>query len=77
MRYNYYVAILHNDNTLKYVTKVDNASKMYFCENGKPALKMTSFKAEDLMTCMVANLRNAVVIKTPDYFIPYNNEVQK
>ena len=74
LKYSYYVAILHNDNSLEYVTRIDNESKMFFCEKGKPALKMTKTRADDLMFGMVANCRNAVVIKTPDFYNLVNKE---
>lgn len=68
LKYTYYVAILHDDNSLEYVTRIDNSTKMFFCEKGKPALKMTKTRADDLMFGMVANMRTAVVIKTPDFY---------
>ena len=57
-----------------YVTRIDNESKMFFCEKGKPALKMTKTRADDLMFGMVANSRTAVVIKTPDFYNLSNKE---
>ena len=76
MRYSYYVAILHHDNTLEYITRVDNSTKMFFCEKGKPALKFSKTHADDMLYCLVVNCRNAVVIKTPGYFVPANYEVK-
>ena len=74
LKYSYYVAILHDDNSLEYVTRIDNPTKMFFCEKGKPALKMTKTRADDLMFGMVANCRTAVVIKTPDFYNLSNKE---
>ena len=74
LKYTYYVAILHDDNSLEYVTRIDNESKMFFCEKGKPALKMTKTRADDLMFGMVASCRTAVVIKTPDFYNLSNKE---
>lgn len=68
MKYTYYVAILHDDNSLEYVTRVDNSTKTFYCEKGKPALKLTKTRAEDLMFGMVANFCTAAVIKTPDFY---------
>lgn len=74
LKYSYYVAIVHNDNTLEYVTRIDNSTKMFFCEKGKPALKMTKTSADNLMFGMVANMCTAVVIKTPDFYTLSNKE---
>lgn len=74
LKYSYYVAIVHPDNSLEYVTKVDNITKMFFCEKGKPALKMTKTGADNLMFCLVANYRNAVVIKAPEFYALNNKE---
>lgn len=68
LKYTYYVAILHNDNTIEYVTRIDNSTKMFFCEKGKPALKMTKTNAENLVFGMVANYVTAAVIKVPDFY---------
>ena len=74
LKYSYYVAILHDDNTLEYVTRIDSEAKMFFCENGKPALKMTKTNAENLVFGMVANCCTAAVIKTPDFYNLSNKE---
>lgn len=74
LKYTYYVAILHNDNTIEYVTRIDNETKMFFCEKGKPALKMTKTYADNLVFGMVANYVNAAVIKVPDFYTLSNKE---
>lgn len=74
LKYTYYVAILHNDNSIEYVTRIDNETKMFFCEKGKPALKMTKMRADDLMFGMIANNCPAAVIKTPDFYTLSNKE---
>ena len=74
VKYTYYVAILHNDNSIEYVTRIDNSTKTFYCEKGKPALKLTKTRAEDLMFGMVANCCTAAVIKTPDFYELSNKE---
>lgn len=74
MKYTYYVAILRQDNTVEYVTRIDNSTKSFFCEKGKPAMKFTKTRADDLMFGMVANMCPAVVIKTPDFYELSNKE---
>lgn len=77
MRYNYYVALLNdNDNSLEYITRIDNSTKMFFCEKGKPALKFTKTHADDMLYCLVANCRHAVVIKTPSFYTLSNKEAE-
>ena len=76
MKYNYYVAILHSDNSLEYVTRIDNTTKMFFCEKGKPALKFSKTHADDMLYCLVANFRTAVVIKTPNTYTLSNKEAE-
>ena len=66
MKYTYYVAILEPNNTISYVTKVDNATKTFYCEKGKPAKKFKKTLADDLMFGMIVNCVDAVVIKAPD-----------
>ena len=53
LKYTYYVAILHDDNSIEYVTRIDNSIKMFFCEKGKPAMKFSKTHADDLMYVMV------------------------
>ena len=74
LKYSYYVAILHNDNSLEYITRIDNSTKMFFCEKGKPALKFSKTNADDMLYCLVVNNRNAVVIKTPNFYTLSNKE---
>lgn len=75
MEYTYYVAILHDDNSIEYVTRIDNSTKTFYCEKGKSALKLTKTRAEDLMFGMVANCCTAAVIKVPDFYNLSNKEV--
>lgn len=77
LKYSYYVAILHDDNSIEYVTRIDNPAKTFYCESGKPAMKFSKTKADDLMFGMVANCRTAVVIKTPDFYTLSNKEVDE
>ena len=76
LKYSYYVAILHNDNSLEYITRIDNSTKMFFCEKGKPALKFSKTNADDMLYCLVANFRTAVVIKTPSTYTLSNKEAE-
>lgn len=76
LKYTYYVAILHDDNSLEYITRIDNSTKMFFCEKGKPALKFSKTHADDMLYCLVSNCRNAVVIKTPNFYNLSNKEVE-
>ena len=76
MKYTYYVAILHDDNSIEYVTRIYNSTKTFYCEKGKPALKLTKTRADDLMFGMVANCCTAAVIKTPDFYELRNEEPQ-
>ena len=74
LKYTYYVAILHTDNSLEYITRIDNETKMFFCEKGKPALKFSKTHADDMLYALVANFRHAVVIKTPNLYTLSNKE---
>lgn len=68
MKYDYYVGILEKNNTISYVTRVDNYTKTFYCEKGKPAKKFTKTRADDLMTGMILNCCTAAVIKVPDSY---------
>ena len=74
LKYKYHVVILHTDNTVEYVTRIDNDTKMFFCEKGKPALSFTKTRADDLMFGMIANFCCAAVIKVPDTYTLSNKE---
>ena len=74
LKYSYCVAILHDDNSIEYVTRIDNETKMFFCEKGKPAMEFSKTRADDLMFGMIANNCPAVVIKTPDFYNLSNKE---
>ena len=76
LKYKHFVAIVHPDNSIEYVTRVDNSTKMFFCEKGKPALPMSKTSAEDLMFCMVVNCHTAVVIKAPAFYTLMNKEAE-
>lgn len=72
MKYTYYVAILHGDNSIEYVTRIDNSTKTFYCEKGKPARAFTKTQADDLMTGMFFNMCTAAVIKVPDTYTLMN-----
>ena len=69
----YYVAIIRG-NDVEYVTSLDNATKTFLCEKGKPAKKFSKTQADDLMLGMTANFCPAAVIKVPESRILKNKE---
>lgn len=77
LKYTYYVAILHDDNSVEYVTRIDNETKMFFCEKDKPAMKFTKTHADDLMFGMIANNCTAAVIKAPNFYNLSNKEAEQ
>lgn len=84
LKYKYHVAILHDDNSIEYVTRIDNSTKTFYCEKGEPAKAFTKTSAEDLMFGMVANFCTAAVVKVPDFYTlsnpkkeENNDEVQR
>ena len=67
MNYNYYVATISDKNEVRFVTKVDNATKTWFASKGEKAKVFKKGVADDLMFGMVINGVTAVVIKAPGY----------
>ena len=65
MKHDYYVAIINNDNTLSYVTDVDNSTKTFYYKEGEPAKKFSKDYATDLMESMALNCYAAVVLTAP------------
>lgn len=72
MKYNYFVGYLTENNKVLFITKIDNASRSWYAENGKPALKFTKTSADNMLFALCVNDVNAVIIKTPDFVIPEN-----
>lgn len=72
MKYNHYVVIFESDNRVKYVTKINNATKVASWEDGKLAMKMTKTAAENLVFGLVANGFHAAVIRMPSFIDPVN-----
>ena len=72
MKYNHFVIILESDNRIKYVTKINNATKVARWEDGKPAMKMTKTAAENLVFGLVANGFHAAVVRMPSFIDPVN-----
>lgn len=66
----YVIAIIHTDNTLKYVTDVlHEPYKECQWENGKKAYFFDDKKhAEDICFGLNANGTGAFVVEVPDYF---------
>lgn len=71
MKYKYYVGILLGDR-IRYVTSVDNASKLAKWQDGEAAKPMTLTGAKDLIYGLRCNCFNAVIITMPDYEKPCN-----
>ena len=65
MKYKYYIGIIGEGNQIKYVTKINNATRTALWEDGKPALKMSLTNAKDLVYGLVCNWFSAVVITAP------------
>lgn len=63
LKYKWAVMILSNK---KYVTRVDNANKMSYCEDGKPAKLMSRSVARELAWAISLNYNNAVVVEVPE-----------
>lgn len=77
-KYNYYVAIADSDRScsrLRYVTSIDNRTRMALWENGKPAREFGLRSAEDLVEGLIANGHPAVIVKMVNFFEPINPEV--
>ena len=73
MKYDYYVAILRNGSTPKYVTSIDNETKEFYCENGKKAMKFTKTIAQNLLEGMVSNMITGTILMCPkDCYNLYN-----
>ena len=68
-----YVAIEYKNN-LRYVTKVDNATKSALWQAGKAALPMNKTNAENLYFGLRCNGFKAVIVTMPDYEEPKNEE---
>ena len=65
MKYNTYVAVIGNDNRLKWVTDIDHINKQCYW-TGKAAKPLPKGTAKDLQLCLLMNGYNAVMITTPD-----------
>lgn len=76
MKYDYYVQIMFSNGDIKYVTGVENTTKTFYYEEGKPALKMSKSAAEDLVFCLVANMYAASIIQSPKDCITYVNSTK-
>ena len=71
MKNKFYVALMM-DNSVRYVTETDWASREAKWEDGKPALPMTKCRAESLYLGLRCNGFKAVTIAMPDYEQPCN-----
>ena len=67
MKYQYHVAIITDDNKIKYVTSINNLTKLAKWEAGEKAMKLNSSVANDLMYGLRCNGYTAVVIRTLDF----------
>lgn len=66
-----YVALML-DNSVRYITHVDNSDKTALWSPEKPALAMSRSSAEDLYFGLRCNGYKAVVITMPSYEEPRN-----
>ena len=67
MKYNHYVVIIEFDNTIKYVTSINNVNKVAIWKEGTQAMKMTKTAAEDLVFGLTANGFKAAVLRAPSF----------
>lgn len=72
-KYFYFVAIISEDNSLKFVTRVDNTTRTCLWSDNCQAKVFTKTIADDLMFGLRCNGYNAVVIKCDDFQIFKNN----
>ena len=68
LKYNWAVMIL---SSKKYVTKVDNANRMSYWEDDKPAKLMSRKYARELACALSFNGNNAVVVEVPECWGDY------
>lgn len=76
-RFEYFVGVAVEGDRLKWVTKVDNVSKIWLAEAGKPPLSMSKSVAHSLMECMAMNMTPAVVVEAPKDCINFCNPDNK
>ena len=72
-KYNYFVAVIQNDNSVSYVTKVDNGSKQAWWSKGEKAAEMSKSAAESLLFGLTANGFRAMVCQAPAFVELSNN----
>lgn len=73
MKFKYYVGIIEG-NKIKFVTKVDNSTKMCLWQAGEVAKEFKKTTADDLMFGLNCNFINAIVLKVPSYMELRNEE---
>ena len=73
-KYSYYVALIESNNHIKYVTEINNATKVARWEAGKPAMKFTKSAAENLVFGLTANCFPAVILQAPSFHEFSNSE---
>lgn len=66
-KYNYFVAVIQNDNSVSYVTKVDNSTKQAWWAKGEQALEMSKSAAESLLFGLTVNGFRAMVCQAPSF----------
>lgn len=72
MKYKYYIGIIREDNSIKYVTKIDRDTKCAFWTDGEPAMVFTKTTADDYAFGLTVNGFCAAVIKLPAFYEPRN-----
>lgn len=68
MKYTYYVALIKPDGSFEYVTRQDNRTHTFYCEEGQPAKKFKKTRADELMYGMYMNDNRVAVIKVPEHY---------
>jgi len=76
-KYDYFLAVVSDDGSLSYVTKINNTTKSFLCEPGKPAMKFTKTVAEDIHQGMVMNFCPAVIVVSAADCINFFNPVME
>ena len=71
-RYNYYVAVKKDDGTLKYITKIDKASKSWFAEDGEDAMVFDQLIAKSYVEALCMALTPAVMVMAPNFIELHN-----
>ena len=73
MKYVYHIAVIDpSNNTLKFVTAVNNQTKVAKWEDDKPAKCFLKLAADAILFGLICNGFNAVVVKCPAHYELHN-----